>query len=251
MEKELLINDFAIRSFRDTADRDYIAARMGYRTKLVQQFLWSGLQAIEKYLKCILLLNRIEARNINHDLAAAWRIIKTHAPFEMRLHETSRKLIEHLDTYGRFRYLETPFFIIGMELPQLDFAVWEVRRYCRPLNYELHGKSMLAVHIKEIEDSEGKPHHKFQISGGLLERILADMKHPAREALLWNNLFFGTRRRKNIKWRRHIHATNSPLSLHPEILDDVLQLVHLPRDVRNHYREELKRLSEAAASPAS
>src|SRR5713226_2384450 len=29
----------------------------GYRAQLVPQFLWSSLQAIEKYLKCILLLN--------------------------------------------------------------------------------------------------------------------------------------------------------------------------------------------------
>ncbi|MBU0482592.1 MAG: hypothetical protein KKG47_15985 [Proteobacteria bacterium] len=76
MGKYALLNDFAIRSFRDVADSDYIAARMAYRAQLVQQFLWSGLQAMEKYLKCILLLNRIKAKNVRHDLAVALRLIE-------------------------------------------------------------------------------------------------------------------------------------------------------------------------------
>jgi hypothetical protein len=48
MDTKVLLNDFATRSFRDTGDYDYVAARMAYRAKLVPQFLWSGLQAIEK-----------------------------------------------------------------------------------------------------------------------------------------------------------------------------------------------------------
>jgi hypothetical protein len=34
-----LLNDFALRSFRDIADADYIAARMACRAALVTQFL--------------------------------------------------------------------------------------------------------------------------------------------------------------------------------------------------------------------
>jgi len=73
MDREILLNDFAIRSFRDVADYDYIAARMTYRTSLFSQFLWSGLQAVEKYLKCLLLLNRMEAKKIVHNLAKIHR----------------------------------------------------------------------------------------------------------------------------------------------------------------------------------
>lgn len=46
-----LLNDFAIRCFRDVADDDYIAARMACPTELVLQYLWASQQAIEKYLK--------------------------------------------------------------------------------------------------------------------------------------------------------------------------------------------------------
>src|SRR5688572_4958760 len=61
LARSALLNNFAVRSFRDVADGDYIAARLSFRSQLIPQFLWQSLQAIEKYLKCILVLNRIKA----------------------------------------------------------------------------------------------------------------------------------------------------------------------------------------------
>jgi hypothetical protein len=37
--------------FRDTADQDYIMARVAYRSRMYPQFHRAGLQAIEKYLR--------------------------------------------------------------------------------------------------------------------------------------------------------------------------------------------------------
>lgn len=244
MNKEILINDFAIRSFREVADYDYIAARMAYRARLVPQFLWSSLQAIEKYLKCILLLNRIKAVRVGHDLSTALNLLKTHAPFELRLQKHSREFIEHLDTYGRFRYLEAPFHVMGLEIMQLDMAVWDIRRYCRVLDYEvnlLNGEKerMFDIEIRTIEYSETKPPQSFSIIGGELEKIIADRAHPAREPLLWQNLCYGQRARKRVRLQRYLHSTNSPLSMYPEILDDVLKFVFLPKDVIAAYRREL------------
>ena len=65
IDKVVLLNNFAIRSFRDTADLDYIAARMAYQTHLTPQSLWSALQSIEKYFKCILLLNGVSIKTQN------------------------------------------------------------------------------------------------------------------------------------------------------------------------------------------
>jgi len=52
-----LLNEFALRSFRDVADGDYIAARMAYRAELLVQAFWASQQALEKYLKSILLFS--------------------------------------------------------------------------------------------------------------------------------------------------------------------------------------------------
>lgn len=49
--KQSAINLYIQESFRDMADKDYIAARVSYRYGLAYPFLWLALQAIEKYLK--------------------------------------------------------------------------------------------------------------------------------------------------------------------------------------------------------
>jgi hypothetical protein len=107
---------------------------MTFRAKLFPQFLWSGQQAIEKYLKCILLLNRIKAKDVKHDLGAAFALVEQQAPFNFKIRASSQKMIEFLDTYGRFRYLETPFHVRGDHLHQLDMTIWDIRRYCMILS---------------------------------------------------------------------------------------------------------------------
>ena len=45
MDKEQFLDYFATASFRDTADNEYIVARMAYRADLGAQFLWSSLHS--------------------------------------------------------------------------------------------------------------------------------------------------------------------------------------------------------------
>ena len=189
MEKEVYINEFAIRSFRNTGDFDYIAARMAYKAKLYPQFLWSGLQAIEKYLKCILLLNRIKAKNIMHDLSAALDAAEQSLPFQILLSDESRKIIEYFDTYGRFRYFETPYHIYGEYLIKLDKAVWELRRYCKLINYDSKlsdgtKQSQLDHELAIISQSEKEPPQNFKGINGELENLIADKRNPTREFLI-------------------------------------------------------------------
>ena len=91
MGLDVLLNDFAVRSFRDIADGDYIAARMACRTALIIN-LWAAQQAVEKYLKCILLLNRIEAKKVRHDLGMALRKIDETAKVSLDLTKEQKGL---------------------------------------------------------------------------------------------------------------------------------------------------------------
>jgi hypothetical protein len=70
-QKDRELNDFAIRSFRNVADADYISARLAYRAQLPIQFLWASQQALEKYLKFILFLERIKVEKLGHELTPA------------------------------------------------------------------------------------------------------------------------------------------------------------------------------------
>jgi len=99
------LNSWAIGSFRDIADGDYIAARLACRAQLAQQFLWASQQAIEKYLKCGLFIRRIPARDVKHNLAPALKRL-TDAGVGFTLSERSQEFIERVDGMGQFRYME-------------------------------------------------------------------------------------------------------------------------------------------------
>ncbi|MDO9469954.1 MAG: HEPN domain-containing protein [Nitrosomonas sp.] len=245
MEAKILINDFATRSFRDIADQDYIAARLSYRHGLYSQFHWQSLQALEKYLKAILLYNRIKATNINHDIECALEHTKK-LPFEILRSNSTNDFIRHLSNFGRFRYLESSYFIRGPKLVELDRTVWEIRRYCKVIDYEIelpdgNMQNMLEPEIEMIKKSEKIPPQKFKITGGLLENIIEKTDNTARNALIWQNAFFGKVTRNRVRVPIPFHAVNSPLSLHPEILDEVIKYVFLPKEVINAYREIAKK----------
>src|SRR4051812_35219582 len=90
-EMRALIDKFAVRSFRDTADGDYIAARMAHRPGLIQQFLWSSQQGIEKYLKGILLLNRVPEVKPTHDVGYLLKQVTAISKLRLRLTKDSRE----------------------------------------------------------------------------------------------------------------------------------------------------------------
>jgi len=116
--------------FATKEDADYIAARMAFRAALVTPSLWSSQQTLEKYLKCILLLNRIPAKNVRHDLRAALDAIEASARIALGLTAPTREFIDYLNAFGRFRYLEVSNFAFGGNIVTLDRAAWELRRFC-------------------------------------------------------------------------------------------------------------------------
>jgi hypothetical protein len=205
MKIDLLLNDFSIRCFRDIGDGDYIAARIACRAALVTQYVWASQQAIEKYLKCVLLLNRIPARDVQHDLGLALSKINRSGKLRIDLTKASQEFIDRLDRLGRFRYLEISNVAFGVDLINLDRVVWELRRYCT---------------LTKFPDAilrHGFPAPLVRIPGGHLEKIIDDNDDAARAPLLWQNAFFGRKARKKVRLKRWFHAHNSPLYLHPEL----------------------------------
>lgn len=237
------VNSFGTQSFRDQADRDYIAARLACRHELFPQFLWSSHQAIEKYLKAILLYNRIKADRVGHDLAQAFSLTQA-LSFEIKLSKRSRRFISHLAEVGEFRYIDVPFHVYGHVLVDLDLAVWEIRRYCQVLN--VFGKQLPVEEQKkfdaawsDLDCSETNPRYKFRLHGGFLEKVISDIKHPSRPALLWHNPCFGVRKRATVKAKKYLTAENSLLYLYPEMLDELLKYVYIPKKLVAGYRQHL------------
>jgi HEPN domain-containing protein len=219
----------------------YISARLSYKNGLYPQFHWQSLQALEKYLKAILLYNRIKATDINHDLEKAIKYTEK-LPFKIQRSESTNNFIKHLSIFARFRYLESSYSSYGPKIVELDKAVWEIRRYCKVIDYDMNlsdgKKNMLEIEIRTIDYyTNNQPPTNYKILGGLLEKIVEDPKHTSRKALIWQNAFFGKKYRKRVRVPTPFLGVNAPLYLHPEILDEVLKYVFLPKEVVKGYRE--------------
>lgn len=230
----------ATRCFRDTGDEDYIAARMAYRAGLVYPFLWSSLQAIEKYLKCILILNNITTHKLGHDIRAALDRINKKAPFKITLNKLEQEIFDHIAEHGPDRYLIYSYYIYDKELLKLDRLVWQLRQYCRVLDFDItltngEKKNMLRFHLDEIENSWNRPAKYAQVHGGKLETILAKKNHAARAALVWKNMRYSVRHRASVPFRNYASAVNAPLWLDAELLPRIRSLVHLSKEDIDQY----------------
>lgn len=239
------INDFAIRSFRETADKDYIVARMAYRARLIQPFLWSALHCLEKYVKGILVLNRVEGYT-GHSVLPGIERMKQHGKFELDLSTATVEFIKKLEDYGaEYRYYEVSYHIEPFDIIRFDRAVWELRRYCQPLDYDIinsEGKTvnLLALELDRVHLAKARDEKGTCVVGGILETIIEKKDHPAREALIWKNLFFGPSRRKGLMMQSDWEAGNSPFFLYPEIIDEVVKYVYIPKGIAEGVRQFAK-----------
>jgi HEPN domain-containing protein len=225
LTRTLLVNDFAFRSFLKSGDQDYVAARLSYKAKLSYPFLWQSQQAIEKYLKCILLLNRIHAKRVGHDLDAALAAIHNSGQVELGLTPSTKNLIDELNQFGQYRYLEVSYVASSWGIVQLDRAVWELRRFCT-----------FNLDFRKLKLVKGQVAPKYRLETELLEKIYDDKHHPARPGLVWNNAFIGGRSRKIVRMRGWMDMVNAPLDMHPEIMDELLKYVHLPSSLVKQWR---------------
>jgi len=223
---------FIDRCFRDTADHDYIADRTCYRYRLDQQFLWASLQAIEKYLKAILLYNKINTSDLNHSVKKAYERVLAIPDIDFDFTEEVTKFIEYIDDKGENRYFEFPFYLKGDELFMLDRTIWHIRRYCYYMKTTIKDQNGTEIDLfpheikKAQKDYYFSNPHKYYIIGGLLESILKDKKNPARKSLVWKNPCFCQRKRKTIKdFPARFSAGNPTHIHHPEVIQELKNYV--------------------------
>jgi len=247
------INQFATRCFRDTGDGDYITARLAMRAGLGANFLWSAQQAIEKYLKCILMLNRKNTADLSHDIDRALKRINTQLPFKIVLRKPEQEVFDHLHDWRGDRYLISSFHVFEKELLKLDLLVWKLRQYCVPLDLVHYADSpseeVLLRNVALIEAGLLGPAKMGHIRGAVLELILADKSHPARPALVWRNARYSGKVLKTVRYTDNFQAVNAPLYIAPELADKVANYMRIPEVVLEGARalaEHRKRTGEEA-----
>lgn len=243
----IIFNDFVMRSFRDVADQDYIAARLCYRNNLMIQFTWSSLQAVEKYLKAILLYNRINTKKLSHNLCKSLRKVEAIEDLGFDLPDDCRKFIEFLDVYGTNRYLSHAHYNLPHQLVDLDKTVWFLRRYCYDMRHVLTrgNKSidLFEINKRRAKEAENKPYVRCRMFTGHLEKVLKNKSNAQRVPLVWQNLYFGQLNRKRVCLPDRFNAINPTPTLHPEVIFEIEKYVTMPKELIEAYKMKLTKQS--------
>jgi len=239
-------NSFITLSFRDIADRDYISARILFRNGLYEQFQWCGLQALEKYLKAILLFHDQPVTKFGHDPCKLLEHVKKLPRFKEAFSETTESSCEFFQHEGNNRYFSKLHQIQGDKLTTLDQTVFETRRICDDYNFPHQSQKLREHEQKQIDFVlsnkiwQAKPRFRFQYKG-FLEEVLDNKKHETlRKQLIWKNFYFANRRRTTIrrsgfkKWSRPAHH------MYPEIHSWVEEHVRLSVEDKQLMREACK-----------
>ena len=185
LEKQDFINDYAQRSFRYTADEDYISARMSYKVGLIEPFLWSSLHSIEKYLKALLLFNKMPVNKYKHNIVELLDAVKKVDGLDLRLPSNGESFIKYINVFGQNRYFEGTARLEQYALDNLDEVVWYIRRYCYD-RIAYVGYNLLEIDPSDLE----KTPKEYRLPGGYLEKIIKE-KSSAYSYLVWDNFFYG------------------------------------------------------------
>lgn len=187
------LNSIAREEFRDLADYDYISARVSFRLNLREQFYWSGLQAVEKYFKAILLFNGQSSLRLNHRLRSAYERIKQNTGIRLTLQQSQLVFLDTLEEFGNNRYRTSYTQILGDELPKLDQLIWAIRRYAHSTRFEIDSVDKTEWYLQNLlPPKPADVPTSNQISGGELEKILArECGDLLRQELVWCNCYYG------------------------------------------------------------
>lgn len=186
-----------------------------------------------------MLLNRIDGIKFKHEVRRPIEALAQNCPFKIAISETSLKFIDKIES-ARFRYFEVSRGSCSDDILKLDQAVFELRRYCRPIQVDVkfNGKkiSLLESNIKYIEAMSPPWNDENGLVGGFIELVLKSNNHPARPALVWNNLWFSKSKRKHIKIRNYSEFEIAPFELDPGIIEEISKYIYVPKEIkqRNH-----------------
>jgi HEPN domain-containing protein len=195
----VVLNEFAS-LFRAIADEDYISARSNYQLRLREQFFWAALQALEKYLKAILLYNQLTTRGYGHDLIRLYEKVRMIGWLKCSVPPRVQAFLERARALGDNRYMSTDTYVRRENLIELDESVWNIRPYCQFVRVKA-GKQRVDLtdhYVRRINErskyKEPREYEPFPVGGGFLEEVLSrSAQDPVRRALVRHNRFYGTR----------------------------------------------------------
>ena len=90
-------------------------------------------------------------------------------------------------------------------------------------------EKVLLDNISRVEVNLNGPAKAGHLPDGVLEKILADKKHPAHGALVWKNLRYSLITRNRVGFAKGFQGVNAPLWLNPELADEAAKWMSIPK----------------------
>jgi len=229
-----------ISELRDTADQEYILARIAFRYELDAPFLWLSHQAIEKYLKALLLFNGRTTHQLKHNLPAAFMRVAAIRDIPFGFPPSVENFIEYLDRRAD-RYAERSYTVSTRRFAELDATVWYLRRFCVNLRGNSERRlNWSAEKVQKEIDRRASPEfvktpYRYRLTHGYLEELREKGESRLRAFLTWENLFFARRRRLSPSAARN-RSVNSWLALHPEIISELQDRLLFSNEAKERLR---------------
>lgn len=207
------LNSFAS-NMRDIADDDYIDARTLYRNGRYRGFIYHSVQAVEKYLKCILLYIAVKVPR-THDLEVLYEEVAKNSSIELT--EKSLAFLKEINGLEEaVRYDHVPYYYRYELLHELDYFVRDIRPYCKgrcvPDKIFDEGKQEGFLNLRSGHEFSGP---RIFIDGKL-EKLIKSKKEKekqSRASLIWNNPWFYKVKRNHFKRMVGSYSRNlSPLT---------------------------------------
>lgn len=219
----------AWRLFRDAADEDYLLARISMRLRLHHQFYWSAQQALEKYLKCALILNGGNASSQGHDLKKLFDEIAEIAGgliptlfvppnnfpklsgVPNRGFEIFSEFVDRMNSEGstNVRYRAYSIAPQNFDLHKLDELCFQIRRICIPLTL-ISGIKRKTYRELLFED----PDWQFEPNFGFMNFEWDKRRDEILPSLKWRNFaYYRTEANKNRTISVGRSVQNSPVYL--------------------------------------
>ncbi len=227
---------------RNYADSDYIAARTLHRNSCFRQFLFLATASLEKYLKSILLYQNIAQKKATHSIMDLLNKCEN----EMRnfgISSNSKDFVVKMDDFHRIRYPDCPFIAEYNFILFLDEAIWELRFFAQ--NPQMI-RNITQKSIETMRKYRGKNKGNGIIKG-YLEKVLRNnnKRHTKeRDNLVWNNLYYGDRRKSSVsvkvvvghEWRRNfLYAGDEIWQL--EAYEAVEGLVYFSQETKRYFEK--------------
>lgn len=245
-EEIVILNNFATQVFRLEADKDYIAARALFGLNLGGQFLWTALQAVEKYIKGIFLFSEEPAPKGHEVLALFDTLVATVKDIKFDFSFLTRTFIMALQTFGDNRYLTHPRRKDAKDLILLDQTVWNLRRYCHYFRGGSIGgngadadqcfrQQLLWIGSEKLHNNP----HLYRIPGGYLEQVLGgSRKDPQRRFLIYKNFYFGAKKKQRVKhYRASTELVIPPHFNDPASFNFLRQYVYFPKEFIREFKK--------------